>query len=634
MYSLKTFNELGVSAPICQAVEELGYQQPMPVQEAVIPYLLGEPIDLVALAQTGTGKTAAFGLPLLQRLSESTPEGNMPRALVLCPTRELCLQIADDLADYSKYLPSVRVLPVYGGSSIEAQIRVLRRGVDVIVATPGRLIDLMERGEAQLGNVRTVVLDEADEMLNMGFTESIETILASVPEERHLLLFSATMPREVAKIASSYLTNPKEIVVGNKNEGNANIKHVYYMVSARHKYLALKRIADYYPNIYGIVFCRTRKETQEIADALIKDGYNADSLHGELSQAQRDYVMQKFRIRSLQILVATDVAARGLDVNDLTHVIHYGLPDDIESYTHRSGRTARAGKTGLSIAICHSRERGRLRDIERIIRSTIERVKMPSGEEICEKQLYNLADQLERVDIAEDAKLEALMPGIMRKLEWLDKEELLRRMMLLEFRRLLDYYEAVEEIDEADERKPRESESDKRQRGAEPGMKRLFINFGKMDHMFPNKLIELINKCVPGRVKVGKIDLLARFSFFDVDEHEAADVVESMNRFEVEGRRIVVDYADNAPETSKRDRGPRSGGAPRRGERPVRKPWGERGGRDGDRPARGGRSDRGAFAEERPRRSRQSDSGDRPARRSKRDDDSRFFDRFQRKGRN
>lgn len=520
----------------------------MPVQEAVIPYLLGSPVDLIALAQTGTGKTAAFGLPLLQKLSEGKGSKSKPQALVLCPTRELCLQIADDLAAYSKYIPSVRILPVYGGSSIEAQIRVLRRGVEVIVATPGRLIDLMERGEASLDEVKTVVLDEADEMLNMGFAESLQTILADVPEERHLLLFSATMPKEIASIAGSYMRNPKEILVGNRNEGNANIKHVYYMVSARHKYLALKRIADYYPSIYGIVFCRTRKETQEIADHLIRDGYNADALHGELSQAQRDYVMQKFRIRNLQILVATDVAARGLDVNDLTHVIHYGLPDDIESYTHRSGRTARAGKTGLSIAICHSRERGKIKDIERIIKSTIERVQMPSGRDICEKQLYNLASRLERVELTEDATLEEFLPGILRKLDWLDKEELLRRLMLMEFRRLLDYYDDIEDIEEVEERKGRErgeSPATKKNRAAEPGMARLFINFGKLDGMFPNKLIELVNKCVPGaRVKIGKIDLLPKFSFFDVDEYEATEVVEAMSRYEVDGRRISVEFAD------------------------------------------------------------------------------------------
>lgn len=600
-----TFEELGLISPICQAVGELDYEQPMPVQEAVIPYLLGEPIDLVALAQTGTGKTAAFGLPLLHKLAGTSQHNNLPKALVLCPTRELCLQIADDLAEYSKYLPNVRILPVYGGSSIEAQIRVLKRGVEVIVATPGRLIDLMERGAAVLDEVQTVVLDEADEMLNMGFTESIERILSSVPQERHLLLFSATMPREVATIAKRYLNKPKEITIGNKNEGNANIKHVHYMVSAKHKYLALKRIADYYPNIYGIVFCRTRKETQEIADALIKDGYNADALHGELSQAQRDYIMQKFRIRALQILVATDVAARGLDVNDLTHVIHYGLPDDIASFTHRSGRTARAGKTGLSIAICHSRERGKLRDIEKIIGSKIERVAMPSGKDICEKQLFNLADRLERVDITEDATLESILPTIIHKLDWLDKEELLRRLMLMEFRRLLDYYEEVEDIDEVGDSSRERGESDKkkRTREAEEGMTRLFINFGKMDRMFPNKLIELINKCVPGRVAIGKIDLMARFSFFEVAEEDAADVVEALSQYEVDGRRIVVDYAEKAGNEGRSSKKRSEGSKRRRDERPR---------------------DRRSSA---PRGERERE------RKSKRKDDGKFFDKYDKKRR-
>ena len=547
-----TFDELGVSAPICRAITELGYQQPMPVQEAVIPYLLGEPIDLIALAQTGTGKTAAFGLPLLQNVAKSleeVPATGTPRALVLCPTRELCLQIADDLTAYSKYLPSVRILPVYGGSSIEAQIRTLRRGVEVIVATPGRLIDLMERGAASLESISTVVLDEADEMLTMGFSESLQTILSQVPEERHLLLFSATMPKEISSIASSYMHKPKEIIVGTKNEGNKNIRHFYYVVSAKHKYLALKRIADYYPDIYGIIFCRTRKETQEIADQLIRDGYNADALHGELSQAQRDYVMQKFRIRNLQLLVATDVAARGLDVNDLTHVIHYGLPDDVENYTHRSGRTARAGKMGISIAICHSRERGRLKDIERISHATIERKHLPSGSEICQKQLFHLADRIERVELTEDATLDAVLPELARKLDWIDREELVKRVMLLEFRRMLDYYESEDAIEEADDKgrlpyEGKEKKRDKRNAVAEEGMKRLFINFGKLDHMYPNKLIELVNKCVPGRVKIGKIDLLPRFAFFEVEEADAREVIESMSSYEVDGRRIAVDYAD------------------------------------------------------------------------------------------
>ncbi len=567
-----TFDELGVSAPICRAITELGYQQPMPVQEAVIPYLLGEPIDLIALAQTGTGKTAAFGLPLLQNVAKSleeVPATGTPRALILCPTRELCLQIADDLTAYSKYLPSVRILPVYGGSSIEAQIRTLRRGVEVIVATPGRLIDLMERGAASLESISTVVLDEADEMLTMGFSESLQTILSQVPEERHLLLFSATMPKEISSIASSYMHKPKEIIVGTKNEGNKNIRHFYYVVSAKHKYLALKRIADYYPDIYGIIFCRTRKETQEIADQLIRDGYNADALHGELSQAQRDYVMQKFRIRNLQLLVATDVAARGLDVNDLTHVIHYGLPDDVENYTHRSGRTARAGKMGISIAICHSRERGRLKDIERISHATIERKHLPSGSEICQKQLFHLADRIERVELTEDATLDAVLPELARKLDWIDREELVKRVMLLEFRRMLDYYESEDAIEEADDKgrlpyEGQEKKRDKRNAVAEEGMKRLFINFGKLDHMYPNKLIELVNKCVPGRVKIGKIDLLPRFAFFEVEEADAREVIESMSSYEVDGRRIAVDYADAAGAGGEGKKERRFQGKPRR----------------------------------------------------------------------
>ncbi|SUB89259.1 Cold-shock DEAD box protein A [Porphyromonas macacae] len=567
-----TFEELGVSTPIRRAIEELGYEHPMPVQQEVIPYLLGEPVDLIALAQTGTGKTAAFGLPLLQKIEKELSDrnedkqGRKPLALVLCPTRELCLQIADDLTGYSKYLPSTRILPVYGGSSIESQIKVLRRGVEILVATPGRLLDLMKRGEAHLSDVKTVVLDEADEMLNMGFEEDLNAILAAVPKERHLLLFSATMPKTVSGIASKYLQNPKEIVVGTRNSGNTNIKHLYYVVSAKHKYLALKRIADYYPNIYGIVFCRTRKETQEIADRLIQDGYNADSLHGDLSQAQRDYVMQKFRIRNLQILVATDVAARGLDVNDLTHVIHYGLPDDVESYTHRSGRTARAGKTGLSIAICHSRERGKIKDIERAVKVKMERAFIPNGTQICEKQLFNLADRIERVDTtAVPESLASFMPNILRKIEWIERDDLIKRIMALEFSRLLDYYQTAEEIEEADEKGRIRSEKEEKgsrgkRRKTETGMTRLFINFGKFDRMNPGKLIELLNKCVNGHPEIGRIDLMQRFSFFDVEESMAKEVVESMSRFEVDGRRIVVDYAEkddmNADE-GKRKRKPK-----------------------------------------------------------------------------
>ncbi len=547
---MKTFEELGVAAPILKAIQELGYESPMPVQEEVIPYLLGQDNDVIALAQTGTGKTAAFGLPILQKIEV---ENYQPQALVLCPTRELCLQIADDLNDYSKYIDHLRVLPVYGGSSIESQIKTLKRGVHVVVATPGRLLDLMNRKTVNLGQIRNVIMDEADEMLNMGFTDSINAILAEVPASRNMLLFSATMPQGIAAITKQYMNNPREIVIGNKNEGNKNIRDIYFMVRAQDKYLALKRIADFYPNIYAIVFCRTRKETQEIADKLIQDGYNADSLHGELSQAQRDYVMQKFRIKNLQLLVATDVAARGLDVDDLTHVINYGLPDDVESYTHRRGRTGRAGKTGISISICHVREKGKIREIERIINKKFEKGEMPSGQEICTKQLFNLVDQIEKVKVNEE-EIADLMPQIYRKLEWLDKEDIIKRMVSLEFNRMIDYYRDADEIETVDEKSSRRDREGGRKRKAEEGFSRLFINLGKTDGMFTNQLIELVNKSVPGKVRIGRIDLMEKFSFFEVEEKETRRVLKSMNNFEIDGRRIVVEEAQEKGEGKSRGR--------------------------------------------------------------------------------
>ena len=541
---MKTFEELGVAAPILKAIQELGYVSPMPVQEEVIPYLLGQDNDVIALAQTGTGKTAAFGLPILQKIEV---EDYQPQALVLCPTRELCLQIADDLNDYSKYIDHLRVLPVYGGSSIESQIKTLKRGVHVVVATPGRLLDLMNRKTVDLSHIRNVIMDEADEMLNMGFTDSINAILAEVPVSRNMLLFSATMPQGIAAITKQYMNHPKEIVIGNKNEGNKNIRDIYFMVRAQDKYLALKRIADFYPNIYAIIFCRTRKETQEIADKLIQDGYNADSLHGELSQAQRDYVMQKFRIKNLQLLVATDVAARGLDVDDLTHVINYGLPDDIESYTHRRGRTGRAGKTGISISICHIREKGKIKEIERVINKKFEKGVMPSGKEICAKQLFNLVDQIEKVKVNEE-EIAELMPQIYRKLEWLDKEDIIKRMVSLEFNRMIDYYKDADEIETVDEKSSRKDREGGRKRKAEEGFVRFFINFGKTDGLYTNQLIDLVNKCVPGKVRIGRIDLMEKFSFFEVEEKEARRVEKCMNNFEVDGRRIVVEEAQEKGE--------------------------------------------------------------------------------------
>ncbi len=539
----------------------MGYESPMPVQEEVIPFLLGEDNDVIALAQTGTGKTAAFGLPILQKIDIATYQ---PQALILCPTRELCLQIADDLNDYSKYIDNLKVLPVYGGSSIESQIKTLKRGVHVVVATPGRLLDLMNRKTVNLSLIKNVIMDEADEMLNMGFTDSINAILAEVPANRNMLLFSATMPQGIASITKQYMKNPKEIVIGNKNEGNKNIRDIYYMVRAQDKYLALKRIADFYPNIYGIIFCRTRKETQEIADKLIQDGYNADSLHGELSQAQRDYVMQKFRIKNLQLLVATDVAARGLDVDDLTHVINYGLPDEVESYTHRRGRTGRAGKTGISIAICHVKEKGKIREIERIINKKFEKGEMPSGQDICGKQLFNLVDQIEKVKVNEE-EIETLMPQIFRKLEWLDKEDIIKRVVSLEFNRMIDYYKDADEIQSVDEHSSRNKEMGKeggrRTYNAEEGYARFFINFGKTDGLKPSQLIELINRCVPGKVRIGRIDLRDNFSFFEVEEGESQRVMKLMNGFELEGRRISVEVAQGRKgESNGKRRGGERGG--------------------------------------------------------------------------
>ena len=557
---MKTFEELGVAPEILRAISEMGYENPMPVQEEVIPYLLGNDNEVIALAQTGTGKTAAFGLPILQQIDINIVQ---PQAVVLCPTRELCLQIADDLNDYSKYLAKLKVLPVYGGSSIDSQIKALRRGVHVIVATPGRLIDLINRRTVDLQLVKNVILDEADEMLNMGFTESIDEILSHVPESRNMLLFSATMPSGIAQITRKYMRNPHEIIIGKKNEGAKNVKHIYYMVSARDKYLVLKRIADYNPNIYGIIFCRTRRETQEIADLLIKDGYNADSLHGDLSQAQRDSVMQKFRLNNIQLLVATDVAARGLDVDDLTHVINFGLPDDIESYTHRSGRTGRAGKTGTSIAIIHLKEKHKVKTIEKIINKKFEQGVIPSGKQICEKQLFSFVDKLEKVKVNEE-EIEGIIPPIYRKLDWLDKEDIIKRLISLEFNRLIDYYQEAGDIIESPEesRRYERGERGERQgrgtgtgRASERGYARLFINIGRTDGLAPQNVIGLLNDNVPGRkVDIGKIDLMKNFSFFEVKEADKSRVIQNLDGIKIAGRKIAVEEAQASPSENRKQK--------------------------------------------------------------------------------
>jgi len=584
---MKTFEELGVAPDILRAIQEMGYENPMPVQEEVIPYLLDEVRDVIALAQTGTGKTAAFGLPVIQQINRKE---RVPQALILCPTRELCLQIAGDLADYSKYVDNLHVLPVYGGSSIESQIKTLKRGVQIIVATPGRLIDLINRRTVDLSAVKYVILDEADEMLNMGFAESIDEILTKVPDGRSMLLFSATMPKEIAKITKKYMKEPKEITIGRKNEGSNNVRHVYYMVHAKDKYLALKRIADYYPNIYGIIFCRTRRETQEIADKLIQDGYNADSLHGDLSQAQRDYVMQKFRIHNIQLLVATDVAARGLDVDSLTHVINYGLPDDIESYTHRSGRTGRANKTGTSIAIVHVKEKGKVREIEKIINKKFEEGTVPTGNAICEKQLFNFVDQLEKVKVNEE-EISTLLPSVYRRLEWLEKEDIVKRIISLELNRLLDYYRDAEEIETPSSRFSREDRKDrgdrransggerKSTRTAEKGYSRLFINLGRTDGINPATLMGFINDFVESKIRIGRIDLMQNFSFFEVPEKDANKVVSALRNTEHNGRRVSVELSQGQG-GGREERGGRSSYSDRRsgGDQQQRSGYPKRGG--------------------------------------------------------
>lgn len=560
---MKTFEELGIAMPIRKAIEELGYAHPMPVQEEVIPLLLDKTRDIIALAQTGTGKTAAFGIPVIQKIDVSN---RAPQTLILCPTRELCLQISSDLTDYSAYIEDIKILPVYGGSSIDSQIKALKRGVQIIVATPGRLIDLINRKTVSLDNVHTVVLDEADEMLNMGFTESIDEILSYVPKDRSMLLFSATMPKEISRITRKYMEKPIEITIGKKNQGAENVRHIYYIVHAKDKYLALKRIADYYPNIYAIVFCRTRIETQEIADMLIQDGYDADSLHGDLSQAQRDLVMNKYRNRNLQMLVATDVAARGLDVDDVTHVINYGLPDDIESYTHRSGRTGRAGKTGTSISIIHIKEKGKISQLEKSLDKKFEKRSLPKGDVICEKQLFNFVDKIEKVKVNEE-EIERQLPSIFRKLEWLEKEDIIKRMVSLEFNRLIDYYQNAEEIYEPETKSSGKNKeermgkrgtgserNDGRPRRAEKGYTRLFINVGKVDGINPATLMGYINENVKGKVRIGRIDLLKSFSFFEVPEENASQVVKAFKGMYVDERKLVVEIAQEAPSEGNNER--------------------------------------------------------------------------------
>jgi len=584
---MKTFEELGVCAEIRRAIEEMGFVQPMPVQEAVIPTLLESRKDTIALAQTGTGKTAAFGIPLLQRVAAHlSDEGEkvVPQALILSPTRELCLQIADDLRDFSKYMEGIHIEAVYGGAAIEQQMRALRKGVQIIVATPGRLIDLKNRGYAKLDQAQNIVLDEADEMLNMGFSEAIEEIFQSLPEDHNTLMFSATMSRDVERVAKKFLHDHQEIVVGSRNEGAENVNHIYYMVQAKDKYLALKRIVDFNPRIFAIIFCRTKLETQEIADKLIKDGYNAEALHGDLSQQQRDLTMQKFRQHLTQLLIATDVAARGLDVDDLTHVINFGLPDDIENYTHRSGRTGRAGKKGTSISIVHSREKHKIRNIEKVIGKEFVQAEIPKAEEICKKQLYKVMDQIVKTDVNDD-EIAPFMQDINRYFEYIDKEEIIKKIVSLEFGKFLAYYADAPEISaplaspEKGRKGSPQTDREKRSNKPEKGYKRLFINLGKRDGFFPGVLMQTLNRYVGGRQEVGHIDLLDTISYFDVPEKDALKVSSQLTGIRFKGRTVRCNSEDEKDGGKRRgDREERKEERGQRRENPSRK--GQRGQRE------------------------------------------------------
>ncbi len=534
---MSTFIELGLNKNIIKALTDLGYENPTEIQLKAIPQVLSSPNDLKAFAQTGTGKTAAFSLPIIEQINL---ESHDTQAIILSPTRELAIQIAKNISEFSKHTKGFRTMAVYGGANIDDQIRKLKKGVHIVVGTPGRTVDLINRKQLKLSNVKWLVLDEADEMLNMGFKDELDKILAATPKEKQTLLFSATFPKEVESIARNYMHNPIELSAGKKNIGADQVSHQYYVVSERNRYAALKRIADVNPDIYSIIFCRTRRETQEIADKLIKDGYNADALHGDLSQAQRDSVMQKFRKKHLQILVATDVAARGLDVTDLTHVINHKLPDQIESYTHRSGRTGRAGKDGISIAIVTGREKGKLHPIERLIGKKFVRTPIPTGKEICQNQLFKLIDKVHDIKVNE-TEINEFLPSIYEKLDGLDREDLIKRFVSLEFNTFLSYYENAPDLNDSEHM--RSSDHRGKQRNDE-NMTRFFINIGRKDKLNPARLIGLINEQrIANNVEIGQIEILDTFSFFELDKNYQKETITAFeeNDVDFEGRSVNVE---------------------------------------------------------------------------------------------
>ncbi len=542
------FKELEIIPEIRESLEELGFENPMPVQEKAIPILLNGEKDFIGLAQTGTGKTAAFGIPILQQLDL---QSNKTQALVLSPTRELCIQIAKDIESYSRHMKGVKVLPVYGGSSIDTQIRGLKRGAHIVVATPGRMLDLIRRKQTNFSSVKTVVLDEADEMLNMGFRDELDGILAETPDTKRTCLFSATMPKEIRDISSKYMNDPEEITIGTRNTASKTISHKYFVVSNSSRYQVLKRIVDYYPGVYGIVFCRTRRSTQEVADNLIQDGYNADALHGDLSQAQRDYVMQKFRRKNLNILVATDVAARGLDVNDLTHVINYELPDDPETYIHRSGRTGRAGKTGISISLVGPKRRHSISRFERKAGTKFERGKVPTGNDVCEKQLFDLIDRVEKAEVNEDL-IEKYLPDIFKKFEGLERDELIKHFVSLEFNRFLNYYKDARDLEIKESSFVSGNKVKGRTRAA-AGDARFFINIGKTDKLTVPKLIGIVKEVTRNRnIPIGKIDILKNFSFFEVKNEYTDLLLRSFRKAFYKGRKLNVELSKKPGSKHKR----------------------------------------------------------------------------------
>lgn len=544
-----TFEELGLKSGVLKSLTEMGFETPTPIQTEAIPHLLKEKSDFVGLAQTGTGKTAAFGLPLVSKVEEGR---KTPQGLVICPTRELCLQIAKDLQNFSKHL-KVNVVAVYGGTDIRRQMTDIKNGATIIVATPGRLVDLASRKAIRLEEVDWVVLDEADEMLNMGFKEDIDLILERTPDTKNVWLFSATMPKEVAAIAKNYMTDPLEVSIGHKNQTNENIEHIYFMVKEKDRYAATKRLIDFNPSIYGLIFCRTRRETALVAEMLEKDGYNASPLHGDLSQAQRDSVMKRFRERSVQLLVATDVAARGIDVTDITHVINYNLPDDIENYTHRSGRTARAGKKGESLVLINTREMGKIKQIERTIRTTFTVGNVPNAKEICEIQLMKLADKVISSEVKEE-EIQEFLPIIMREFEHLTKEEIVKKFISAEFNRFIDYYERAGDLNASAGRDRDDRDGDRRGRDRDrersprrdEGKTRFFVSLGKRDGLNPGGLLRVICDSTGLRSdSIGRIDILASFSFFEADDELADKILSKVNGTEYEGNKVSVEITKN-----------------------------------------------------------------------------------------